>query len=792
MSTFVDLFPARKPRPRASAATRTDTAVWKTFGVMGILLLAYLGLLISGSVSEGSGPTPWLVAAFELVGSALCVTRAFVRQHGRLVPLALGAGLFSWSLGDLVLAIESSGGTTPAVPSLADAFYLGFFPLAYIAVVLFMRGEVRRLNSPSWLDSAVAALGAAAVCAAFAFHGLMGSTDGNTLAVATNLAYPVGDLLLLGLVVGSTAMLAGRSRVPWLLMATGMTVNVAGDTFNLFGSSVGASHFGAVVNEIAWPVSILMMAMAVWVRPGYSDPLARQRTPGFLLPGLATGAALVILVSATLQHTGGVAIALATSTLVVVGIRLALSVRGLRMLNEQRHRMSVTDHLTGLGNRRHLFDVLEAFFAEAVDSSLGRRDLSFLFIDLDRFKEINDSFGHPAGDELLRQLGSRLSALLAGSGTLVRIGGDEFAAILLDADSAAAIEAARQITESLQEPFGLDAGVSVRIGVSIGVARAPADASHADALLSCADVAMYRAKVSGAPFALYQAEVDDGGNLLRLAEELQTALTEDALVLHYQPQLDLRSGEITGVEALLRWPHPRLGWIPPLKFLPLAEQAGLMGPLTRWVLDRALGQCATWRAAGSSLSVSVNVSATNFLDDELAQVVQELLKRHQLPPNALTLEITETTIISEFERTSVMVKELSELGVVVSIDDFGTGFTSLAYLSSLSVGELKLDRKFIGRFAGGKRDRDVQLVRATIELGHALELHVIAEGIEDRATLELLRELGCDSAQGYFVGRPELPERVAIERQDRSHDEDPCTQGPAATPARRVRATLHA
>ena len=244
----------------------------------------------------------------------------------------LGAALLSWALGDVVLTIESLGGNTPPTPSLADVFYIAFFPLAYVAIVLFMRGEVRRINSPSWLDSAVAGLGAASVCAAFAFRGVLSATGGGALGVATNLAYPVGDLLLLMLVVGSTAMLSGRKRTPWVLLAAGMAMNVAGDTFNLLGSASGAVHVGAVVNGVAWPVSILVMSAAMWVPSGYINPLVLPRPPGFLLPGLAAVAGLIVLLVGALGDGGvnEVAVALATMTLAAVGVRLAMSVRSLR------------------------------------------------------------------------------------------------------------------------------------------------------------------------------------------------------------------------------------------------------------------------------------------------------------------------------------------------------------------------------------------------------------------------------------------------------------------------------
>jgi len=735
-------------------------AIWIAYGVLGALLLAYLGLLVARPAGESSTLIDgWLVVAFELVAVGLCIGRGLGRRKGRLVPLVLGASILSWTVGDLVRTIESLGGAEPPTPSLADAFYLGFFPLAYVGIVLFIRGEVRRLNSPSWLDSIVAALGAAAVCAAFAFHSLLYSAGGSALAVATNLAYPVGDLLLLALVVGSAAMLAGRSRLPWLLLGTGMALNAVGDTFNLFGSGVGSSHAGVIVNGIAWPTAILLISMAMWVPSGRSDPLVFQKPPGFLLPGLAATLCLVIMLAGSLSHPGPVAIGLATATLVMVGIRLSLSVRSMRALTQKRQHQSVTDHLTGLGNRRFLSGMLDGFFEEETGST--PRQLAFLYIDLNGFKEINDSFGHPAGDELLRQLGERFRRPLGDSDALIRLGGDEFAAVLLDAGADHATKVAQRLTASLEEPFVLDA-VRMHVSASIGIARASVDAAGSDDLIACADVAMYRAKLADEPFALYERDFDDTGNLLRLADELRIAWAEGGLLLHYQPQLDMRTGGIHSVEALLRWPHPRLGMVPPLKFLPLAERAGLMRGLTEWVLGEALNQCASWRVQGGAAAVSVNVSATNVVDAGFTAMVQDLLERHRLPPEALVLEITETSIITEFDRATIVVEELRNLGIVVSIDDFGTGFTSLAYLSGLPAGELKLDRTFITPLTSGERDRDLQLVRSTIELGHALGMRVVAEGIEDEGTLDLLRDLKCDVAQGYFIGMPEPAENIAF------------------------------
>ena len=721
----------------------------------------FASLIIRPNGSNWTWLDGWGVVVWEVVLCAMAIARGFVGQRGRMVALALGLSIALWAIGDLTLTIESLGGATPATPSWADAFYLAFYPVAYVGIVTFMRGEVRRLTTPDWLDGIVAGLGAAAVCSAFAFHSIVHSTGGGVLATATHLAYPIGDLLLLCLVVGGTAILSGRPKTPWMFLAVGIGANVVGDTFALFGSSSWVSN---TAQQIAWPIAILMISMAVWVRPKPSNPLTEQKQAGYLLPNLAAGAALVILFIGSLHHVSAVAVGLATAALVTVGIRLALSVREMRALSHERHRQSVTDELTDLGNRRQLFRVLDSFFADCLKADTPDRPLAFLFVDLNNFKEINDSFGHPAGDQLLKQLGARLIGALRDSDLLVRIGGDEFAVALVDGDADYAVSVADRLTASLEEPFVLDV-VNARISASIGIAMAPTDARDSAGLVWCADVAMYRAKLGSSPYALYAPDLDEGGDRLRLMEELRVAIDDRQLVLHYQPQLDLRSGEILAVEALLRWDHPQMGLIPPLKFLPLAEEAGLMRSITALVLDEALAQCATWRDGGRYLAVSVNISATNLLDEGFADLVRHLLERYGLPAAALVLELTETSIISEFEKSRRVIEDLRALGLVVSIDDFGAGFTSLAYLSNLAVGELKLDRTFIASLAANQSGRDYELVRSTIDLGHALGLRVVAEGIEDGSTLELLSDLGCDLAQGYFISRPKAAKDLAFQSE---------------------------
>jgi diguanylate cyclase (GGDEF)-like protein len=730
-------------------------ALWATYALMGVLLLGYLAfLIVRGASGDSLLVSGWGAAGFELLAGALCLARGVSRRRGRAVALALGLAITSWALGDIVLTAESQGGATPPTPSLADVFYLGFYPLAYVAAVIFIRGETRRLTTPSWLDGAVATVGTASLCAEFVFAKVLHLTGGDPVATATNLAYPIGDVLLLSLIMGGSTVMPGRRKAPWLLMATGLAVNAVGDTANLLGTSFGASRIGFTFNAIAGPISLLALSMSVWLRPRPANLQAVQKPASFVIPGFSAACALAVLFVGNLHETNRPALGLATTALLLAGIRLAVSVRGIRSLSQERRQQAITDELTGLGNRRCLNTVLDAFFADYAGArTAGPRTIAFLFIDLDHFKEVNDTFGHSVGDKVLKQLGPRLSACARRDDLLIRLGGDEFVAVLVDADADHATTVAQRLTDGLAEPFMIDT-VRVHINASIGIAVAPNDATDPAGLLWCADVAMYRAKLAGAPYAIYQPDLDKTGNRLLLLDELRMAIEDRQLVLHYQPQLDLRTGEIVAVESLLRWAHPRLGIISPQEFLPLAEDAGLMGSVTTFVLTESLAQCAAWRRAGRRLSVSVNISPANLLDPRFTTLVRDLLESHQVPAEALVLEIAETTAITEFDRSQSVIKELRDLGIVVSIDDFGAGVTSLGHLSNLAVKELKLDRVFVAALSGDDRHRALDLVRATIELGHALGLRIVAEGIEDAATLELLSSLGCDLGQGYYISMP--------------------------------------
>jgi diguanylate cyclase (GGDEF)-like protein len=742
---------------------RAPATVRVAYALLGVLLLAYLAtLIIRPAGAYTTWMDGWAVDAFEVVACAFAFARAVGGRHGRGVALAIALSMLMWTLGDIAFTIESLHGAEPATPSVADVFYVAFYPTAYLALVLLLRRDSSRLVPATWLDGGVAGLGAAALCAAFAFHSIQHLAGGGPGELATELAYPIGDVLLLAMAVGGSVLVAAPRGGAWRMVALGCAVNAIGDGLDVFTPS---SHFGGIVDGIAWPTALVLMSMAVWMRRGRAEVLGHPAAPGFLLPGLGAASGIAILVVGSMRSVDPVAVGLATATLLVVCVRLGLSVGSLRRLTEARHRQAVTDQLTGLGNRRRLTAVLEGFFADHADPATPPRTLAFLFIDLDHFKEVNDSFGHTAGDQLLAQIGPRFERCLGGEDLLVRIGGDELAVVLLESNLDHALAVAARLSASLEEPFALDM-VSVRIGASIGVALAPQQAAGPAELMQAADKAMYRSKQAGTAFEVFDPELDVERDRLRMVDDLRAAIAGGDLELHYQPEIDLRNGAITAVEALVRWHHPRHGDIPPLEFLPLAEEGNLMRPLTSFVLDQALAQCARWRSEGRALSVAVNVSATNIMDAGFADLVRHHLDRHGLPPAALVVEITETTVISDFERCRRVTAELAALGCVVSIDDFGAGFTSLPLLSRLAVGELKLDRAFLRGLAevGGERDR--ALVRATIDLAHDLGLKVVAEGVEEPSTLDLLGTVGCDLAQGFHIGRPTPATGLRFERGD--------------------------
>ncbi len=408
------------------------------------------------------------------------------------------------------------------------------------------------------------------------------------------------------------------------------------------------------------------------------------------------------------------------------------------------------DSLTGLPNRQYLFNQLDKLQELSVDKIKG---FSLLLLDLDRFKEVNDSLGHKYGDILLKQLRPRLLEAMIKDGLLARLGGDEFAILIASPRPIdEVIDFVRRIRKVVQEPFEIE-GIRIQIDVSVGIAQYPDHGKDGSTLLRHADIAMYQAKHHGQGWALYDFEQDiNSPKRLALMSGLRNAITENELVLFYQPKVDFIDKSIRCMEALIRWQHPDLGLLPPEQFIPIGELGKLINPLTLWVLDRAISDCKGWHILGYPLMVAVNVSSLNIQDFEFVNKIKAVLGKHNFEAKYLQLEITESVIMSDAVRAQKAVEALVKLGVSVAIDDFGTGYSSLAYIKRLPVNELKIDKSFV--LDMHHNENDAVIVRSTIDLAHNLGLKVTAEGVEVEAVYENLKSLKCDFVQGFLLCPP--------------------------------------
>ena len=419
---------------------------------------------------------------------------------------------------------------------------------------------------------------------------------------------------------------------------------------------------------------------------------------------------------------------------------------GLVLIDVTAHRDAKrVDALTGLANRDEFLALLDAALADARTSDTK---LAVVVLDLDRFKEVNDTLGHSQGDVLLAQVSRRLAAHPAASGAVCRVGGDEFALLVRSASTRVAESVGAQIARVFADPFTIGK-LSIRAGASLGVAVWPDHATEAEELLRKADVAMWTAKATGRGSVVYRPE-DDRYNVRRLTlqSDLRDAIAGGDLALHYQPKLDVATGRVVGAEALVRWQHPELGLVSPGEFVPIAEDSGLIGPLSHWVLDEAGRQLHAWHGVGIDIHVSANISTKNLYDPYLVRWLNRVFDRYSLAPGKLTLELTETQMAEDLPMARLILRRLQAIGAELSIDDFGTGYSSLSYLSKLPLDELKIDRSFVLELDS---DHGAAVVQTIIGLGHELGLRVVAEGVETTAVLETLDDLGCDVVQGHHV-----------------------------------------
>ncbi|MFO7603700.1 MAG: EAL domain-containing protein [Gammaproteobacteria bacterium] len=424
----------------------------------------------------------------------------------------------------------------------------------------------------------------------------------------------------------------------------------------------------------------------------------------------------------------------------------------LQTVNHELKHLALHDALTGLPNRVLIQDRLEH---SVVDARRRQSPFAVFMIDLDRFKEVNDTLGHNAGDQMLVQVSQRLSKALREADTVGRLGGDEFAVIVNDVNVDASIIVASKILQAFEQPFSLER-IELSATPSIGVAIYPEHGETPQALLKSADIAMYVAKQHKEGFCIYHPSKDfHSEQRLTLTSELRKALSDNQLRLYYQPKIDLQRQRLVGVEALVRWQHPEKGMINPDDFIPLAEQTGLIKPLTHWLLEKALSDLQSWQKKGLSLTVAVNLSAQNLQDAQFISYLADRLRQYETPAGRLVLEVTETALMHHTQRAIEILRQLRHLGIRLSIDDFGVGYSSFSYLKQLPVDDIKIDKSFVMDI--GRDNDDAVIVESIIALAHHLGLQVVAEGVENTSVMKQLLDWGCDLAQGYYISRP-LPE----------------------------------
>lgn len=701
-----------------------------------------------GGGAEGFFKT-YVFSGLPILAAAVCLMRARTAGPERTSWALIGIGMLLWAAGSIYWSAFLKQLEEPPYPSLADALYLGFYPACYVALMLLAGSRVRGISASVWMDGLIAMLAVSAVGTAFVVPSLVTDTSGDTAVVATNLAYPLGDLLLIALVAGGFALTCWRPGRAWALIGGGLVLFAVADSIYLYLVAHGTFVEGTWLDAI-WPAGMVLLAIAAW-QPEPRPTTHRAESWPVLaipLPLVLTLASVGVLVYGNVAQINLVALALASATVVAALLRLALSFREIRALPESG-RQAATDDLTGLPNRRYFY---ERIHEELATAEAGGAPLTLLVADLDGFKELNDTLGHQAGDVLLQQIGPRILDGLRAKDTLARLGGDEFGVLLPGCDSDAAVAIVERIRAILDKPFTIH-GLNLHVEASIGVAAFPQHADGVDSLVRRADVAMYQAKEARTGWETYVVARDlHSRDRLHLLGDLRGAIDAHELELHYQPKVDLSSGEVSGVEALVRWRHPDRGLLGPAAFIPLAERTTLMRPLTLFVLDTALAQCRQWHEEGLDLSVAVNLSVPNLLDTGLPGDVQELLVRWGVPARKLNLEVTENVIMADPARVIDVLTALKGIGVSLSLDDFGTGSSSLSFLKRLPVDELKIDKSFVLAMADSPPDEAI--VRSTTELAQRLGLRVVAEGVETAAALALLEGAGCEEAQGYFLKRP--------------------------------------
>jgi len=709
-------------------------------------LAADLAALLAGPHHTTGWRDAWLydVAPLCAVLSSLGSARQLERRE-RVARGALVAGMALWCCGEIAAQLHAySSGSALSAPSLPDALQLSIYPCACAALLLALR--LRRAVA-SWaarLDGLIVGLGVASVYS-FVFGLPARGMVGGVGAEVTKLGYPAYGLLLVALTAATAAWLGWQLDRFLVLFGLGAALFCLPDSHELAAAGARALHNGTMW-DVAWPAGLLAWSLAVRQpdpRPARLHPRVLATTLAPIVVGVE---AIGLLLAASATSIPAPVVVLAAASLLAVLVRTLVAFGEVAKAGEARRR-ALTDALTGLANRDAL--------AQQIAATLAGPDQgphALLLIGFDRVREVTDAFGHTVGDQLVAEVSRRVRRVTGPDSMLARFRDHELGLwARLEAPNALD-ELVEHVRRALAAPFPT-AGMQIVVKPSIGVARAPEHAADASELMACADSALMIAWRSSAPHVSYSGRAPDAGrSRLVLVEQLRRATANDELVCLFQPKVEIASGRAVGAESLVRWRHPERGLLEPAEFVPLAQEVGLIGALSRRVLALVTAQLATWSEGGLDCKVAVNLTVTDLLDVELVPYLKRLVAAHGLQPGSLVVEVTEETFLRDPSEVRSALLELHDLGIEVSIDDYGSGYSSLAYLRGIPAEELKIDQAFVTGVAGDPTDQAI--VAATAGLAHSLGMRVVAEGVEEGADVAVLGALGCDIAQGYYFARP--------------------------------------
>ena len=749
------------PQPRQKAQDMsTQRPAWRppAWARAGRLLLAVALLVYALSFLPGvRGDGPRLIPLLDLglgeglqvLSGLLCLARAWWDRAARRAWLLLGLAPLAYSTGDLVYYVALARDVELSYPSWADAAWLTTYPLLNVGLVLLVRRQFGHVRTSLWLDGLTAGAGAAALVGAGVLRPVLELTGGDLPVVLTNLAYPVGDLALLTVLILVFNLHSWKPGRSWWLLAFAPTALLVVDSAYLLQLASGTYVDGGLL-DLGWPLAFSALGFAAWTRPPDARP-AREGTAALAVPATLSVLSTGVLFWGATRRLPFVVALLGLTAVLLASARLLVALVETRRLVEARLEAR-TDELTGLPNRRLLLEELARRLTDPDPS------VTLMIVDLDHFKRVNDSLGHSVGDALLGIVGTRLHGIARSEELFIaRLGGDEFAVLIDGEDVDFACRAGQQVRDVIAQPVELS-GLVLGVDASVGVSLAPTQGRTREALMSKADAAMYAAKHARTGVEVYVAARDeDGVDRLALLAELRAALANRDLTVHYQLVHRVSDGAVTSAEALVRWQHPIRGPLSPASFLPLVVEAGLSRALTDEVLRMVTAQAAAWLDAGTPLPVAVNLTQADLADPGLVDRITAACTTSGLPPSLLRLEVTESITAAVVASATAALQALHRAGHDLLLDDFGTGFSSLSFLRDLPLDEVKLDRSFLVDLA---EPSAVAMLRATVGLAHQIGLSIVVEGVETESVLAALRDLGCDSVQGFLLHRPAPAEQV--------------------------------